>query len=445
LSVHFDLIIRNGICVSPRATAKTDIGIRGGRIAEIADLAAADADEVFDATGLHVLPGVIDTHVHFREPGLEHKETMETGSRSAVMGGVTSVFEMPNNNPPTATRGDLEDKLSRAETSMHCDYAFYIGATAGNTDQLGELKSLPGVAGIKLFMGSSTGNLLLAEDEEIRAALLSGKRRVSVHAEDEPRLKERFALAMPGDPSTHPVWRDKEAARLGTERLLRLARETKRRVHVLHCSTLQELPLLASARDFATVEATVQHLTFSAPEVYEALGTKAQMNPPLRKPCHREALWNAIADGLIDIVGSDHAPHTLAEKAGIYPQTPSGMPGVQTLVTVMLDHVNAGRLTLERFVDLTASGPARIFGIRGKGRIEAGFDADFTIVDLKARRTITDSWIASRCGWTPYAGRETTGWPAATILRGAFAMREGEAGRAPAGRPLRFAETSGGH
>lgn len=443
--MRFDLIIRNGICVTPRGTAKTDVGVRDGRIAAIGDLVTADAVEVFDAAGLHVLPGVIDSHVHFREPGFEHKETMATGSRSAVLGGVTSVFEMPNNNPPTTTHADLEDKLTRAEAGMHCDYAFYISATAQNTSELGALEKLPGAAGIKLFMGSSTGNLLLAEDEEIRAALLSGNRRISVHAEDEARLKERFALAMPGDPSTHPVWRDAEAARLATERLLRLARETRRRIHVLHCSTQEELPLLAEARALATVEATVQHLTLSAPECYETLGTKAQMNPPLRKPRHREALWKAVADRLIDVVASDHAPHTLSEKAGIYPQTPSGMPGVQTLVTVMLDHVNAGRLSLERFVQLSSGAPARIFGIEGKGKIEEGFDADFTIVDLKTRREITDSWIASRCAWTPYAGKQTTGWPVATILRGSFAMREGEAGGPPAGQPLRFHETAKPH
>jgi dihydroorotase len=438
MSTTFDLILRGGTCVSPQGVAQADIGIRHGQIAEIGALQGADAAEIFDAKGLHILPGVIDTHVHFREPGLEQKETMEAGSRSAVLGGVTSVFEMPNNIPPTTDAAALADKLARAETSMHCDYAFYIGATAGNTPDLAELEKMPGVAGVKLFMGSSTGNLLLAEDDEILAALKSGRRRISIHAEDEARLKERFPLALPGDPSTHPVWRDKEVARRATERLMRLTRDAGRHVHVLHVTTLQELPLLAEMRDLVTVEATVQHLTLIAPECYEALGTRAQMNPPLRKPCHREALWKAINDGLIDVVGSDHAPHTLAEKGGLYPQTPSGMPGVQTLVTLMLDHVKEGRLSLERMVDLTSAGPARIFGIACKGRIGLGYDADFTIVDLKARRKITDSSIASRCGWTPYAGRETTGWPVATIVRGAFAMRENIVAPAGAGRPLRF-------
>ncbi len=440
MSEHFDLLIRGGTCVSSGGLGEANIGVRSGKIIEIGVSSSASAVETFDAKGLHILPGIIDTHVHFREPGFEHKENMESGSRSAVMGGVTSVFEMPNNNPPTTTRAALEDKLGRAETSMHCDYAFYIGATSDNLEELAELECLAGVAGVKLFMGSSTGKLLLAEDGEILRALRAGRRRISIHAEDEMRLRERFKLAIPGDPSTHAIWRDKETARLATERLLRLAREAKRRVHILHVTTLQELPLLAGARDIATVEATVQHLTLSAPECYEKLGAQAQMNPPLRKPCHRDALWTAVNNGFIDVVGSDHAPHTLTEKSGIYPQTPSGLPGVQTLLTIMLDHVNASRLSLKRLVELTGEGPARVFGIANKGALAAGFDADFAIVDLKGKRKISNDWIASRCGWTPYAGAETTGWPVATILRGAVAMRDGDVAAAGSGQPIRFAE-----
>ncbi|MGH6817105.1 MAG: amidohydrolase family protein, partial [Hyphomicrobiaceae bacterium] len=226
-----------------------------------------------------------------------------------------------------------------------------------------------------------------------------------------------------------------------TERVLKLARAAGRRLHLLHASTADELPLLQDARDIATVEAAVPHLTLTAPDCYERLGTYAQMNPPIRDERHRDALWKAIAQGLIDVVGSDHAPHTRAEKDGLYPQTPSGLPGVQTLVTVMLDHVHAGRLTLGRFVDLTSAGPARVFGIAGKGRIAQGCDADFTIVDLKAKRRIENRWIKSRCAWTPYDGMETTGWPVATILAGAIAMRDGAILGNPSGRQLRFLET----
>ena len=441
MTESFDLLIRGGICAMPIGLVAADIGVRSGRIAQIGTLSSATAPEVFEARGLHVLPGVIDTHVHFREPGHFEKEDMETGSTAALLGGVTSVFEMPNTNPPTTTRALIEDKLARAANRMRCDHAFYVGASSENIGALSELERLPGVAGVKAFLGSSTGSLLLDKEEAISNALRSGRRRMAVHSEDEARLKERAKLAMPGDPRTHPVWRDAETARRSTERVLRLARASGRRLHILHASTADELPLLAEARDIATVETAVPHLTLVAPECYERLGTSAQMNPPIRDEQHRSALWQAIAEGLIDVVGSDHAPHTRAEKDGLYPQTPSGLPGVQTLVTIMLDHVNAGRLTLERFVDLTSAGPARVFGIAGKGRIARGYDADFTIVDLRSKRRIENRWIASRCGWTPFDGIETTGWPVATILRGSIAVRDGALDGTAMGRPLRFLET----
>jgi dihydroorotase len=437
----FDLLIRGGICATPSGIAEADLGVRAGRIAAIGNLSGAKAAEVYEAKGLHVLPGVIDTQVHFREPGNEHKEDLESGSRAAVLGGVTAVFEMPNTSPPTTSRMAMEDKLSRARNRMHCDYAFYVGATPQNVGALSELESMPGVCGVKAFLGSSTGTLLLSEEEAIFAALKGGRRRMAVHSEDEARLKERNSFAKTGDPRTHPVWRDAETARLSTERVLRLARAAGRKLHVLHVTTADELPLLADARDFATVETTPQHLTLAAPECYERLGTYAQMNPPIREAHHREALWKAVSEGLVDVIGSDHAPHTREEKNKTYPNTPSGMPGVQTLAPILLDHVNAGRLSLERFVDLTSAGAARIFGIAGKGRIAKGFDADFTIVDLKKKRKIENSWIASKCGWTPFDGMETTGWPVATIIRGKAVMRDHALTQASQGQPLRFWDT----
>jgi len=441
MTARFDLLIRGGLCATPSGLVSADIGVRAIRIAEVGALAGASAAEVFDARDLHVLPGIIDTHVHFREPGHFEKEDMETGSTAALLGGVTSVFEMPNTNPPTTTRALIEDKLARAANRMRCDHAFYVGASSENIGALSELERLPGVAGVKAFLGSSTGTLLLDKEEAISNALRSGLRRMAVHSEDEARLKERSKLAMPGDPRTHPLWRDAETARRSTERVLKLARAAGRRLHILHASTADEMPLLTESRDIATVETAVPHLTLVAPDCYERLGTYAQMNPPIRDEPHRAALWHAIAEGLIDVVGSDHAPHTRAEKDGLYPQTPSGLPGVQTLVTIMLDHLNAGRLTLERLVDLTSTGPARVFGIAGKGRIACGYDADFTIVDLKAKRRIENRWIASRCGWTPYDGLETVGWPVATILRGSIVMRDGAIQGTPQGRKLRFLET----
>jgi dihydroorotase len=437
----FDLLIKGGICATPSGIVQADVGVRAGRIAAIGNLSSSKAVEVYEAKGLHVLPGVIDTQVHFREPGNEHKEDLESGSRAAVLGGVTAVFEMPNTNPPTTSRQAMEDKLSRARNRMHCDYAFYVGATPQNVGALSELESMAGVCGVKAFLGSSTGTLLLSEEDAIFAALRGGRRRMAVHSEDEARLKERKSFAKIGDPRTHPLWRDAETARLSTERVLRLARAAGRKLHVLHVTTADELPLLAEARDFATVETTPQHLTLAAPECYERLGTYAQMNPPIREAHHREALWKAVAEGLIDVIGSDHAPHTREEKNKSYPDTPSGMPGVQTLATLLLDHVNAGRLSLERFVDLTSAGAARIFGIAGKGRIAKGFDADFTVVDLKKKRKIENSWIASKCGWTPFDGMVTTGWPVATIIRGKTVMRDHALIQASQGQPLRFWDT----
>lgn len=441
MSETFDLLIKGGIAATPSGIAEADIGVRDGRIAAVGSLTGARAGETFDAKGLHVLPGVIDTQVHFREPGNEHKEDLETGSRAAVLGGVTGVFEMPNTNPPTTTRAAIADKLARAQNRMHCDYAFYAGATPGNVGALGELERLPGVCGVKAFLGSSTGTLLLNKPDDILAALRAGHRRMAVHSEDEDRLEARKDKRVAGDPRSHPVWRDAETARASTERVLRLANEAGRRLHVLHVTTLEELPLLAGARDYATVETTPQHLTLAAPECYERLGSYAQMNPPIRGREHRDALWRAVQEGLVDVIGSDHAPHTREEKDKTYPDTPSGMPGVQTLVTILLDHVNAGRMTLERFVDLTSAGAARIFGIAGKGRIARGFDADFTIVDLKKKRKIENSWIASRCGWTPFDGMTTTGWPVATIIRGRTVMRDHALAQAALGMPIRFSET----
>ena len=441
MSENFDLLIRGGLVATVNGIVPADIGVLGGRIAAIGSLGEAKAAEIFEARGLHVLPGAIDSQVHFREPGNEHKEDLETGSRAAVLGGVTAVFEMPNTAPPTTSREAIDDKLARARNRMHCDYAFYVGATPANIAELATLERLPGVCGVKAFLGSSTGTLLLNKPEDIFAALKSGNRRVAVHSENEDRLLARKPLAERGRPVTHPVWRDVEAARASTERVLRLAKQAGRRLHVLHVTTGDEIPLLAGAKDFATAETTPQHLTLSAPECYERLGAYAQMNPPIRDESHRQALWNAVRDGVIDVIGSDHAPHTRAEKDKTYPDTPSGMPGVQTLVTLLLDHVNKGNMTLERFVDLTAHGPQRIFGLAGKGRIARGWDADFTIVDMNHARTIENSWIASRCGWTPFDGMKTKGWAVAAILRGQVVMRDFALTAASRGEPLRFVET----
>ncbi|MER9712693.1 dihydroorotase [Mesorhizobium sp. M0174] len=439
----YDLILTGGTVVNHDGEGFRDVGINGGRIAAIGDLRQASAGETIDCHGLHILPGVVDSQVHFREPGLEHKEDLETGSRAAVLGGVTAVFEMPNTNPLTTSEATLVDKVRRATGRMHCDFAFWVGGTRDNAKDVGNLERLPGAAGIKVFMGSSTGDLLVEDDEGVASILRNTRRRAAFHSEDEFRLRERLGERIAGDPSSHPVWRDEIAALRCTERLVRIARQVRARIHVLHISTAEEIGFLEQHKDVATCEATPHHLTLSADD-YAQLGTLIQMNPPVRATRHREGIWQGIAQGVVDVLGSDHAPHTLAEKAKAYPASPSGMTGVQTLVPIMLDHVNAGRLTLQRFVDLTSHGPQRIFGIARKGRIAAGYDADLTIVDLKRRETIANAQQGSKAGWTPYDGRQVTGWLVGTIVRGRRVMWEGEIVAPSQGRAVEFCEALAG-
>ncbi|HHL43424.1 MAG TPA: dihydroorotase [Hellea balneolensis] len=436
----YDMIIRGGIVVNHDGRGAADIGIQDGKISAIGDLSTVSAGENIDARGLHVLPGVIDTQVHFREPGPTHKEDLEAGSRGAVLGGVTGVFEMPNTNPNTATPEALSDKLNRANARMHCHHAFYIGGTHDNADHLDELERLPGCCGVKVFMGASTGDLLIADEEGLSRVLASINRRASFHCEDEARMQIMKDRIRAGDPTSHPEARDAKAAYLATAQILRLARKAAKRVHILHVTTGDEIPLLVAHKDIATCEVTPQHLTLSAPSCYETLGTRAQMNPPVRREQHRAALWQALAQGVFDVIGSDHAPHTLKEKAVPYPASPSGMPGVQTLVPVMLDWVNKGYLSIERFVDLTSAGANRIWGLAGKGRLAVGYDADVTIVDLKAKHTLSDKDMANKSGWTPYDGMEVTGWPTHTIIDGKTVMQEGELVRTGQGTPYRFME-----
>jgi len=436
----FDMIVRGGVCVTPAGRVECDVGIREGRIAAFGALGDR-APTVVDASGLHVLPGVIDPQVHFREPGATHKEDLATGTAAAVLGGVTAVLEMPNTDPPTTSAAALADKLARMRGRARCDVGFFVGASPDNLNELGELENLPGCAGVKVFMGSLTGSLLVPDDPSLARVLSEGRRRIAVHAEDDDRLRERRSMADEASgPHAHPEWRDAESALRATWRILALARRFGRRVHVLHVTTSDELGVIAECRDLATCEVSPQHLTLAAPACYQQLGTRAQMNPPIRDEAHRAALWDAVRSGLIDAIASDHAPHTLEEKARTYPSSPSGMPGVQTLLPVMLNHVAAGRLPLEQLVDLVSAGPARVWGIAGKGRLAVGYDADLTLVDLRAERTIRDSDMATRCGWTPFDGMTVTGWPIATIVRGRLVMRDGQLVGDPVGRPVRFLE-----
>jgi dihydroorotase len=439
MAATYDLILKGGTVVNHDGVGQRDVGVRDGRIAAIGDLLQASAGQIIDCRGLHVLPGVVDSQVHFREPGLEHKEDLQSGSLAAVLGGVTAVFEMPNTKPLTTSAEMLADKVSRATGRMHCDFAFWVGGTRDNAGDVSELERLPGAAGIKVFMGSSTGDLLVEDDDGVFSILKNTRRRAAFHSEDEFRLRERLGERVDGDPSSHPVWRDEIAALQCTQRLVSVARRARARIHVLHISTAEEIGFLAGHKDVATCEATPHHLTLSADD-YATLGTLIQMNPPVRAVRHRDGIWQGISQGVVDVLGSDHAPHTLEEKAKPYPASPSGMTGVQTLVPIMLDHVNAGRLTIERFVDLSSHGPNRIFGMARKGRIAVGYDADFTVVDLKRRETITNAQAGSKAGWTPYDGRQVTGWPVGTIVRGMRVMWEGELAMSAQGRAVEFSE-----
>ncbi|WP_426314178.1 dihydroorotase [Methylobacterium fujisawaense] len=438
--MHYDLLIRGGTCVTPWGTEAIDLGIRDGRIAALATPAGATAEAVIDAAGLHVLPGLIDSHVHLRDPGDPAVETIETGTRAAVLGGIATLFDMPNTVPPIADTERLAWKRDYVAGRSWCDIGLYVAGTKANIDALATLERVPGVCAVKIFAGSSTAALMIEDDAHLERAMRAGHRRMAFHSEDEDRLQARKPLFSRGQPyRTHMEWRDPECAFLGTRRLMALARKTGRATHILHVSTAEELAYLRDFRDVATVEVLVNHLTQVAPHCYDTLGGFGVMNPPIRDERHRAAAWAAVRDGTVDTIGSDHAPHARAAKERPWPDCPAGLTGVQTLVPIMLDHVAAGRLPLARLVDLMAAGPARVYGLRGKGRIAAGYDADFTLVDLKARRRIEESWIVSPCGWTPFAGTEVTGWPVATLVRGHLVMRDDAVLGTPVGGLARFA------
>ena len=443
---QYDFIFRNGSAVLPTGIQKVDIGIRDGLIKEIGNLSDSStdcsADSVIDCRGLHILPGVIDSQVHFREPGLENKENLESGMKAAAAGGVTCVFEMPNTNPLTITPETIADKLKRASRVAWTDYAFYLGGTGRTSSNLSEWENLAGTCGIKIFVGASTGDLITASDEEIEAVISNGKRVIAVHAEDQYIMdkNKKEILGDSNDVAMHYIWRSPESCLSATTRVVELAKKHKRRVHILHITTSEEMEYLKKNKNYASVEVLANHLTLHAPECYETLGTLAQQNPPIREKHHQDALWRAVNDKIVDIVASDHAPHTLDEKAQTYPSSPSGTPGVQTLVPVMLNHVNNKKLSLERLVDLWSHGPHRIHKIHNKGQLKIGYDGDITLVDLKKEMTITNSQQKSKTGWTPFDGYKVIGWPVMTMIRGNIVMREDELFE-PIGKPVKFRET----
>ncbi len=442
---HYDLILKNASVTSFNTknnqveTEITNIAVFNQKIVSVNSMYQDTATEIIDLKGLHLLPGIIDSQVHFREPGMTHKEDLESGTRAALMGGVTSIFEMPNTNPSTTTKEQFQEKLNLAKNRAHCHYAFYMGGASDNYEKLNEFEKLPHCSGVKVFLGSSFGNLLVDDDTVFKNILKNGKRRVIIHSEDEARLNERKHIAIEaGHPRAHPIWRDEESALISTKKSIAYAREAHRPVHILHVSSTEEMQFLKNHKDIATVEILPQYLTLSAPDCYDRLGTFAQQNPPIRDRRHMEFLWKAMHDGTVDVIGSDHAPHTIEEKNKPYPQSPSGLPGVQTLIPVMLNHVNQNKLSLKQFVQMTTENPRRIFGTKNKGRIAVGFDADFTVIDLKRTEEIKTSWLQSKVGWSPFTGMRLQGWPLMTILNGQVCMRDAEICIPNSGQAINF-------
>ena len=444
--MEFDLVIRSGHCLlSDPKTPETitekicEIGIKDGKIKTIGKSLPSDLKKTFDASGLYVLPGLIDSQVHFRDPGAPQKEDFGSGTKGAVLGGITSVFDMPNTKPSTSTPERFLEKLNSVSKKAHCDFGLFAGATDNNVEALKAMEKFQACCGIKIFMGTSTGDLLVSEDKSIEQIMHSCKKMISVHSEDEKTLAERKEIAIRAShPGAHPKWRNVDSALRSTKRVVSLASKAGRKVHILHITTKEELEFLSQNKNAATVEILPQHLFFSAPDCYEKLGTYAQMNPPIRDQSHQQAIKKALQEGVVDVIASDHAPHTKEEKSRPYPESPSGLTGVQTILPIMLHFVNQGLLDLPKLARLMSIHPARIFQAKGKGGIFEGQDADFSIIDLHKKQTLDHQQIVSRSGWTPYHGVEVTGWPTATIIRGEIIMKNAKILQENKGKPIEF-------
>ena len=432
-----DLIIKNGKCYIDKDLKDQDIAIKEGKIIEIGKI-NKEAKEILDAKDLLVLPGCMDTQTHFREPGSTDTEDLHTGSRAAIVGGITGVFEMPNTNPPTANKKEFQRKLDLAKNRMYCNYGFYFGATPDNANELADLKDLEGCCGIKLFAGSSTGNLLVQHEKDIEIVFKNSSKVVAVHSEDEEILNRNKKLIKDGDVHSHPIWRSAECAISSTRRIVKIAERYKKKAHILHVTTKDEIDFLSQHKGNITFEITPQHLTIYAPDCYNKLGTYAQMNPPIRDKSHYDRLWYGVKNNLNDTIGSDHAPHLKINKDKTYPNSPSGMPGVQTLMPIMLNHINNEKLTLEQLMNFVCENPVEIFDIENKGFIKEGFDADFTIVDMNKKILIKNENIESKCGWSPFEGIEFKGTPVSTIIAGKIKMKNGKILGEPEGKPISF-------
>ena len=433
----YNLLIRNARIARPDgSTFEGDVACEDGRIARIDAAITAAARETIDAGGKLLMPGVIDPQVHFREPGNEHKEDLGSGSRAAVRGGVTSFLEMPNTAPPTTTQAALDAKLALAAQKSVANYGFFIGATP---DNLEALNSVTPACGIKIFMGSSTGSLLVNRPEDLERIFANGTRLIAVHAEDEARIHTRRAqFAGRTDPAVHSEIRDNETARLATELALTLSKKYQRRLHILHLSTREEVAMLRVDKPaWVTAEVIPNHLLLNTGD-YARLGTLVQMNPPIRSPQDNAALWAGLHDGIIDFIATDHAPHTLEEKKKAYPNTPSGMPGVETSLPLMLTAMQEGRCTLAEIQKWMCTGPAEAYRIPNKGKILEGWDADLALVDIEHTRPVRNEETFTKVRWSPWHGRELCGWPLYTIVNGEIAFDNGRIREQVRGRRLTY-------
>ena len=436
-------LIRDATVVLARETVRTSVLIEGGRIAALDPAAHTRADEVVGAAALHLMPGVIDDQVHFRDPGLTHKEDIRTGSRACAAGGVTSFLEMPNTVPQTVTVEALAAKLALAARRSIVNYGFYIGATNNN---LIELRRAVRTPGIKIFIGSSTGNMLVDDQDTLEEIFAGTRLPVTAHCEDETTVRaNEAALDRPLTVHDHSRIRDRRAAVAATRRAIDLARRHSHRFHLLHVSTADEVEILAAQRqDVITAEACPHHLFLDTSD-YGRLGTLAQMNPSLKTEADREALWRGLHNGAIQIIATDHAPHTLDEKAAPYPASPSGVPAVEVVLPLMLNEVNRGRCSLQDLAAWMCDGPARTWDIVGKGRIEEGYDADLVLVDLEAERTVQNEEQRTKCGWSPWDGAVLKGWPVRTWVGGRTVFADGRVEREPVGGEIVFDHALGGY
>jgi dihydroorotase len=435
-------LIKNANVVFPDNLSKVDVVIEGSRIADVDPAVQLAVDEVVDAEGLHLLPGVIDDQVHFREPGMTHKEDLSTASRACAKGGVTTYLEMPNTKPATTTREHLAKKLTLAAQKSLVNYGFYLGATTSNLD---ELKAATRTPGIKIFIGSSTGDLLVDDQAALERIFAETTLPITAHCEDESTIRanaERLAGAT--DVASHSQIRDRVAAVIATRRALDLAHRHGHRFHVLHVSTADEAQLVADHRNLITAEACPHHLLFSVDD-YARLGTLVQMNPPLKTRDDNRALWQALADGRLQVIATDHAPHTLDEKHQRYPLSPSGIPAVENSLALMLNEANRGRCTLGQIVHWMCDAPARVWDILGKGRIGVGYDADLVLVDLEKSAVVRNGDQQTKCGWSPWDGEMLTGWPVRTWVMGREVFRSGEFDATVRGVEVQFDHARGGY